>query len=217
MRSDWMPGRREDQLLLAQKWISELPNAGGKWTVTPAEISELTDIVEDAQLAIAKQVEDDGPVERARVRVAFAALVRFLRMLHKRKFFSPPMDASDYMRLGLRPPDRTKTVHTVVSEYAEFEVRLRGIRELEVNFWIKGAAHHAKPASYDGAVIVWQVLDAPPERPEDLSGHTMASRTPHILRFDETERGKTVYIALQWQNERGITGPWSEIQSAVIP
>jgi hypothetical protein len=27
----------------------------------------------------------------------------------------------------------------------------------------------------------------------------------------------TVYIAAAWQNERGIIGNWSEIQSAVIP
>jgi hypothetical protein len=45
----------------------------------------------------------------------------------------------------------------------------------------------------------------------------MASRTPHTLKFDETDRAKTVYIALQWQNERGITGQWSDIKSTVIP
>jgi hypothetical protein len=45
----------------------------------------------------------------------------------------------------------------------------------------------------------------------------MASKTPHALEFTEEERGKTVYIAATWQNERGIIGNWSEIQSAVIP
>jgi len=41
------------------------------------------------------------------------------------------------------------------------------------------------------------VLDAPPKRPEDLNRHTLASRTPHIIRFDETERGKTVCAATE--------------------
>jgi len=45
----------------------------------------------------------------------------------------------------------------------------------------------------------------------------MASRTPHALEFTEEERGETVYIALSWQNERGLTGQWSEIQNAIIP
>jgi len=217
MRHDWLPGRREDQLAMAQKWITELPNALGMWQVTPAEISELTDIVEDVQDAVRRQLENAGPVETTRVRLAYAALVRFMRYLHSRKFFTPPMDDADYARLGLRPPDRIRTDHVVVNEQVEFEIRLRGIRELEVNFWIKGAAHRAKPEGYDGAVLVWDTLTAPPERPTDLAEHTMASRTPHIIEFDETERGMTAYIALCWQNERGIRGPWSEVQSAIIP
>jgi hypothetical protein len=27
------------------------------------------------------------------------------------------------------------------------------------------------------------------------------------------EQGKTVYIALRWQNEKGEKGPWSEIEN----
>jgi hypothetical protein len=151
------------------------------------------------------------------LREAFTALTRQMRYLHGRKFFSPPMEDSDYMRLGLNPPDHIRTEHTIVSELVEFEIRLRGIRELVVNFWVKGSEGRAKPAGFEGAVIVWDVLDAPPELPTDLAHHTMASRTPHVLEFPETDRGKTVYIAIQWQNERGNTGPWSEILSAVIP
>jgi hypothetical protein len=82
---------------------------------------------------------------------------------------------------------------------------------------VKGSDSRAKPAGFEGAVIVWDVLDTPPELPTDLAHHTMASRMPHILEFPETDRGKTVYIAVQWQSERGNTGPWSEILSAVIP
>jgi hypothetical protein len=66
-------------------------------------------------------------------------------------------------------------------------------------------------------VFIWEVRDTPPESHADLTLHTMASKTPHILRFDETLRGKTVYIAAAWQNERGNIGPWCDIQSAIIP
>jgi hypothetical protein len=48
----------------------------------------------------------------------------------------------------------------------------------------------------------------PPQQPTDLPNHTMASRTPHTLIFDEGQRGKTVQIALAWQNERGNTGQY---------
>jgi hypothetical protein len=29
--------------------------------------------------------------------------------------------------------------------------------------------------------------------------------------------GKTVYIAIYWQNEKGEKDPWSEIESAIVP
>jgi hypothetical protein len=45
----------------------------------------------------------------------------------------------------------------------------------------------------------------------------MASRTPHTLVFTDAQRGKTVSVALCWQNERGIRGEWSEILNTVIP
>jgi hypothetical protein len=89
--------------------------------------------------------------------------------------------------------------------------------EVVVNFWIKGATHRAKPSGYDGAVIIWSILEEPPTGTDDLTMHTMASKTPHSLQFREDERGKTVYIAASWQNERGNIGQWSEILSAVIP
>jgi hypothetical protein len=86
-----------------------------------------------------------------------------------------------------------------------------------VNFWIKGADHKAKPEGYDGAVFIWDVLDAPPSDPGDLTLHTMAYKTPHAIPFEEEERGRTVYIASAWQNKRDNIGQWSEIQSAIIP
>jgi hypothetical protein len=145
------------------------------------------------------------------------ALTRYMRYLHARKFFSPPMGESDWLRLGLRPPDRIRTEHFEVTELVEFELRLRGIREIMVNFWIKGADHRAKPLGYDGAVLIWNVMDEPPPDPSALTQHTMASRSPFALKFNEEDRGRTVYIAAAWQNERGTIGDWSEVQNAVIP
>ena len=119
--------------------------------------------------------------------------------------------------MGLPNRDIIRTDHVEVSETVEFELKLKNIREIRVHFWIKDASHKAKPAGYDGAVIIWDVLDAPPQRPEDLTRHIMASRSPHVLHFDETERGRHVFIAMAWQNARGHLGKWSEIESAVIP
>jgi hypothetical protein len=45
----------------------------------------------------------------------------------------------------------------------------------------------------------------------------MPERRGKKLEFSETLRGKTVYVAGCRQNERGIHGAWSGIQSAVVP
>ena len=119
--------------------------------------------------------------------------------------------------MGIPNHDAVRTEHTVVTEEVEFKLVIKGIRVVHVEFKVLGASSKAKPQGYDGAVIVWDLCDAPPSGPEALNRHVMASRTPHTLDFPESERGKTVYTALAWQNERGILGRWSGIQSAVVP
>jgi hypothetical protein len=69
----------------------------------------------------------------------------------------------------------------------------------------------------DGAVIFWAVLDHVPSGIEELVNSVLATRTPHILEFTGKDRGKTVYIALRWQNTKGRMGPPSGIQSAIVP
>ena len=129
----------------------------------------------------------------------------------------PPVTNPDRTDMGIPNHDTIRTDHKVVTETVDFVIHLRNIRELVVDFWQTGLSSKAKPTNYDGAVIIWGILDAPPAKPEELIHHAMASRTPFTLHFEELERGKTVYIGAAWQNERGILGQWSEYKSAVIP
>jgi hypothetical protein len=65
--------------------------------------------------------------------------------------------------------------------------------------------------------ISWGITDTPPQHPDELIHHAMASRTPFALQFEEEDRGKTIHITAAWQNERGIRGQWAEYKTAVIP
>jgi hypothetical protein len=94
---------------------------------------------------------------------------------------------------------------------------VRDVRRIDVHFQDQGSPFRARPYGINGAVISFDVLDEQPADPEHFSRTTLATRTPYILKFAEEERGRTLYAALQWQNEKGERGPWSEIQSAVIP
>jgi hypothetical protein len=140
-----------------------------------------------------------------------------IRPFVKRFLHFDPVTNADRVNMALPIHDDIHTNHEVVEEEVEFNLIIRGIRVIHVDFWILGATGKAKPHNYDGAVIVWDVLDAPPSHPSALRRHIMASRTPFTLEFPEVERGKTVYVALCWQNGRGITGRWSDVKIAIVP
>ncbi|MDR1493008.1 MAG: hypothetical protein LBT05_09845 [Planctomycetaceae bacterium] len=66
-------------------------------------------------------------------------------------------------------------------------------------------------------MFLFAVLDEPPKSVHELTRSVLATRTPHVFEFTDEERGKTVYFAICWQNEKGERGPFSEIASAIIP
>jgi hypothetical protein len=129
----------------------------------------------------------------------------------------PPVTDADRIEMRIPNHDTIRTDHKIVTEKVDFVIHLGAIRELVLDFWIQGADNKAKPEGYDGAVVIWGERDTPPDKPDELPHHAMASKTPYTLPFDELDRGKTVQIALCWQNERGYRGAWSEYKSAIVP
>jgi len=218
MSGDWMPHTRPAQLAMAKRWLDLLPAKEADWRIPEGMIQRLGELTGEAEALQDRANSPEGTKgDAARARTAFAELVAHMRDIRRRTFFMPPLTEGDFADLGLQPPDMIRTPHIDVPEMVDFVIHLSNIRELVVDFWIQGEAHKAKPHGYDGAVIIWDIRDTPPEDPKELSNHTMASRTPHTIKFEEPQRGKTVQIALAWQNERGTIGQWSEYKSAIIP
>jgi hypothetical protein len=133
MTRNWMPGKRSEKLAMAKMWIAELPKANGAWNVTPLEISELTDLTEDSEKALDRLgTGGSGAVDTAKSREAFAALEKFMRLLHGRKFFSPPMEDSDWRRLGLPPRDNIRTPVPFPTGQADAEISYPGVHMLQL-------------------------------------------------------------------------------------
>ena len=190
----------------------------GEWSTIPSErFLELTAVFTAFDKALTAAVNNPTQATHLARDEAKAKCVRLLRAFVNQFLRFPPVTNVDRVEMGIPNHDTIRTDHKVVTEMVDFVLHLRNIREIFVDFWIQGESHKAKPQGYDGAVIVLDVLDAPPENPDALNHHTMAGRTPFAIHFDETQRGKTVYIAAAWQNERGILGQWSEIKTAIVP
>jgi hypothetical protein len=89
--------------------------------------------------------------------------------------------------------------------------------ELLIHFKDKLLAGIAKPPGVHGAEFLWDILDEPPKKWNDLKNSVFSTRTPIRLFFEPEQRGKTVYFIIRWENTVGKKGPWSEIYKTTIP
>ena len=92
----------------------------------------------------------------------------------------------------------------------------RAPHEIVVNFTVDGAPGKARPDGSNGVIIRWDFSEEYLE-PEDLANQTTANHTPHVLTFDESQRGKTIKICAAWRNEHGIIGPWGRVFNVKVP
>ena len=218
MGKDWLPHKRDDQIAMAKRWLEILPAHEEDWRIPAGLVPALAALTLETETLRDRSNSPEGTRgDAARFRAACTELAACMRDIHRRVFIIPPLTSADFISLGLTPHDTTRTEHINVPEMVDFVIHLSSIRELVIDFWIQGAAHKAKPLNYNGALIIWGIRDTPPARPNELPNHIMATSTPHTLHFAESERGKTVWIALAWQNERGHIGEWSQFRSAIIP
>jgi hypothetical protein len=132
--------------------------------------------------------------------------------------YNPAVTDNDREELGLTVPKNSRTPAPVATTYPDFDIDSGTIRRLTVDFYDQGSKKSkAKPEGQHGAEIRWVISDVPIVDVKDLIRSAFDTRTPFTLEFEGHERGKTVYFCLCWENTRGEKGPWSEIQSAVIP
>jgi len=187
------------------------------WAIPSAKMQDVSEAYSKFQQAHTAAIGTHNQAEILARKEAQAATIKALRAFVNQYLRFPPVTNIDRVEMGIPNHDKIRTDHKDVTEIVDYVLHLRNIREIMIDFWVQGSTHKAKPIGYDGAEIVWGILDAPPKNSDDLNYHAMASRTPFAIHFDETERGKTVYIAATWQNGRGIIGQWSEIKSAIVP
>jgi hypothetical protein len=124
---------------------------------------------------------------------------------------------NDRERMAIPVHDGTRTPIPVPTTVPELFIRITRTRSLTVDFKEAGKETKGKPYGINGVVMIYDILDTPPTAHTQLTHSVLATRTPHVLDFLETERGKTAYVAVCWQNEKGEKGPWSDILNAIIP
>jgi hypothetical protein len=217
--TDWLPTTREGILAMADDWISVCTARQTDWNIPAMALTELTTFKGNAATALetAKNETTRTPVATAQCKEAFDALIALMRDFKRRYFLSPPLLDSDYISLGLNPRDTTPTASGTPTAQVTVETYLVGRHELGVKMiYVTGTA--ADPAN-KGFRIWYSVVAAgetPPANPGELRNSFYTKRKKDLIEFDFGDSGKTVYFAVQIENE-GKKGPWGPLVSALIP
>ena len=218
VKSDYIPKKDAELVAWSANFTAGVSANAGAWEIPPDEVNALQ--TADATFA-ALHAQADSPAKNsiivAEKNAARDVLVAKIRELAGFRLKNPVITDAQRIALGLHVRDTTYTTVSIPKSRPELDIDVLDFRRLKVVFHDMGSDSKAKPYGINGAVIAYAVLDTPPADPDALTRNVLATRTPHILEFTEEERGKTVYVAICWQNEKGQKGPWSEIHSAIVP
>jgi hypothetical protein len=216
--SDYIPPKDADLVAWSANFTSQVETNARTWEIPPDEVVGLR-VANDAFAELQKKA--DSPAKNsiivAEKKTARKELIAKIRALVGFRLKNPIITNAERIALGLRVHDTTPSPIPVPKNRPELSISVIDFRRLKVTFHDKDSSSNAIPYGFNGAVIIYAVLDAPPADHNALTRSVLATRTTYTLEFTEEERGKTVYIAICWQNEKGEKGPFSEIESAIVP
>jgi hypothetical protein len=220
-RTDYIPSKDKDFLTWVINFLKNLFTSLVRFGFPEAAYQELAakrnTFADKLALADDPATRTKGVVEEKNE--ARDDLKHAVRQLVKRYLNNnPAVTNKDRDDLGLPIYKSGRTPSPIAVSYPSFDIDSGTIRRLLVDFYDQGSkTSKAKPAGQHGAEIRWVISDTPIVDVTELIHSSFDTRTPFTLEFQGHERGKTVYFCLCWENTRGQKGPWSEIQSAIIP
>jgi hypothetical protein len=133
---------------------------------------------------------------------------------------NPLVTDADLLNMGL-PKHSSGERHPapVPTTVPEYELRLPAPAVIELIYYstTSEGKRHSKPEGVHGVEVRSAILSEPPAGWDALTESSFDTASPITFTFAGEQRGQRFYFALRWENTRGDKGPWSEINSAVIP
>jgi hypothetical protein len=120
--------------------------------------------------------------------------------------------------MGVRNRKKTHTPVVVPDTSPELFIDTGTRRRIIMYYKDEKSARRGKPKGVHGIAVNWAILDHPPASIDELNNFAFDTNPPLTLTFDESQRGKHIYLAAAWEIEReGEKGPYGPIIEAVIP
>jgi hypothetical protein len=217
---NWLPGGRSDQAEMCLNWINYMTAARRTaWGVAADQFTELGTIYADAQDVLQRAKDDTKrtPAVTTECQVTFKAMVGKMRYFKRHYFLMPPLTEVDLVTLGLKVPD-THPTHTG-DPTAEVQVETFLLGRHQLGFRILYLTGTPDDPANKGYRIWYRVVEpgeAPPTGPQDLNESFYTKRLKDVVNFDYGDSGKTVYFAVQVEND-GRKGHWGPMTFSLIP
>jgi hypothetical protein len=158
------------------------------------------------------------PVVTTRLKNAQQAIVPLYRELYAILKSSPLVNDGDLE--AMRLPKRAVYEHRkapVADKAPSFYTNVLDSHRIRIFYYPSQARKSGKPAGQHGVEIRWGFSEELVRDAENLPNSVFDTASPYTLSFSPKDYGRTVYIALRWENTRGLKGPWSPLEITHVP
>ena len=228
-RADWVPRNRKE--LYDKVVVGTVPylNARlarfGMGDATPLGTWYATVFIPEAyEPFVASYGSWENPATRTPIIIvdmknAEAKFIAQYRKLYRLLKANPLVTDTDLIGMGFHArPDSGRKPAPVAGETPEFSVAAIADHRLRIGYWSDNATRRGKkPKGQHGVEIRWRFADEPVNDPEELTHSIFSTTSPAILAFNGKDHGRSLYLALRWENTRGEKGPWSAARQAFVP
>ncbi|GHU23995.1 hypothetical protein FACS1894172_15740 [Spirochaetia bacterium] len=233
-RNDWLPGKRDDIILMAKKWQNCLAHSANDWNIPEAQVTEFNTALAAATTTLEAETADKSPHNVKAARLAVNSLTTLMRYIKRHFFLIPPLSDLDFTDLLLKQPDTVRTSIPIASNQGTVaEFKPQGAHIVKLVMTIIGALPDGSKKSWYGYRIYFAVVDpatvpAPndvswrhlttaPQTGADLINSIYTKHTSYTFDFPETDRGKTVWFCIRLENAKGGAGPWGPLLWTIVP
>jgi hypothetical protein len=207
------------------------------WGIPTEEFTEYGTRYGAAQEALQKVLDkaERTHVMTVQCEEAFASLKEKMRFFRDRYFKSPPLAAADWAALGFREKDTRPTPvpapagvpgpslsypggpHALLVHLGPMAGTQPLAGESGYGYAIYVGVMPPGGATLEQAASVKHYLMTPPGDGAGLQHYRFTRRKKEPLAFEAAESGMTAYVCCRYENQKGQTGNWGPVVSAVIP
>ncbi|MDR1337103.1 MAG: hypothetical protein LBK22_09765 [Tannerella sp.] len=195
-----------------------------RWKIDESLISEVAARFAEMQAAyhIYSKPETHSPMYHGAMMKKKKIFVAAARQLAQYLAHNPGLEPQDFDGLGINKPNpgpHPKHPRPKTSPKMRFAI---GEEHgwIYLHFWDElSEGSKAKPFGTQGAEIKW-IFCRPGEEPgsvDELINTAFATRTPSLFELTDRQSGMILCVAMRWENTRGEKGPWSHIETVIIP